>query len=59
MGGRSEGSAFMVASGKGEAARGWDWRALFKDQDVTGRTVVKYLRKEIAQQLSIAELEAS
>ena len=57
MGGRSEGSAFLVASGKDEAKRGWDWRALFKGRDVTGRTVLRFLRERIARELSMAELE--
>ena len=56
-GGRSEGSAFLVNSGKNEPRRAWDWRAHFKDQDVTGKTVLRYLRSEIARELSMAELE--
>ncbi|RMZ78319.1 hypothetical protein DV737_g3938, partial [Chaetothyriales sp. CBS 132003] len=59
LGGRSEGSTFLVAPRKSEARvkRGWDWREKFKANDVSGRAVLRYLREQIARELSLAELD--
>ncbi|RMZ91093.1 hypothetical protein DV736_g1679, partial [Chaetothyriales sp. CBS 134916] len=59
LGGRSEGSAFLVASRKSEGGtkRGWDWREKFKASDVSGRVVLRHLREQIARELSLAELD--
>ncbi|KIX04545.1 uncharacterized protein Z518_05415 [Rhinocladiella mackenziei CBS 650.93] len=59
-GGKSVGSSgVLVPHGKGDAARGWDWRSKFKDRHVSGRDVVRVLRMGLAEELSLAELEGS
>ncbi|RMZ78435.1 hypothetical protein DV738_g3859, partial [Chaetothyriales sp. CBS 135597] len=60
VGGKSEGSTFLVASRKPEADAkpGWDWRQKFAANDVTsGKAVLRYLREQIARELSLAELD--
>ena len=59
MGGRSDGSAFLVGSGNNGPKRGWDWREQFKGREVTGKTVLRHLREGIAKELSMAELESA
>ncbi|ETN37489.1 uncharacterized protein HMPREF1541_07111 [Cyphellophora europaea CBS 101466] len=61
-GGRSDGSAVLV-DGKGEGVRqmqrGWDWREAFRGVPVeeVGRVVLTTLRKGIAKELAMGELE--
>jgi hypothetical protein len=63
-GGRSTGSGgsgVLVGgpSTKDQPSSGWgDWRALFKNENTTGRDVVKMLRTGLAEELSLVELEA-
>lgn len=63
LGGKSLGSAVMVDGlkntnmDKDGTQRGWDWRSNFRDQDTTAADVLRYLRRNIAQELSIASLE--
>jgi len=59
LGGKSLGSAVLVggSTAKDDAQRGWDWRSNFTGADVTGAEVLQYLRRNIAQELSIANLE--
>ncbi|EHY56288.1 Nucleoporin NUP85 [Exophiala dermatitidis] len=57
-GGKSAGSSGVLVPGpQGNVSRGWDWRASFKDKDVTGRDVVKVLRMGLAEELSMVALE--
>ncbi|KIV81342.1 hypothetical protein PV11_03533 [Exophiala sideris] len=58
-GGKSAGSSGVLVPGaKGDAARGWDWRARFcKDKDVTGHDVVRALRIGLAEELSLVDLQ--
>jgi Nup85 Nucleoporin len=67
-GGKSVGSAVLVkgpakgSSGEGDGVqRGWDWRSKFKGKPVDGmgREVLRELRKGIAEELSIRELEGN
>lgn len=67
-GGKSVGSAVLVKGpGKGHSGdgddveRGWDWRSTFKGKaiDGVGREVLRELRKGIAEELSVRELEGS
>ncbi|KAK5276720.1 hypothetical protein LTR40_011280, partial [Exophiala xenobiotica] len=56
--GKSAGSSGVLVSGQNDdALKGWDWRARFKDKDVTGREVVRVLRIGLAEELSLVELE--
>ncbi len=57
-GGKSASSSGVLVAGQNnDELRGWDWRARFKDKDVTGREVVKVLRIGLAEELSLVELE--
>ncbi|KAK5095895.1 hypothetical protein LTR70_003214 [Exophiala xenobiotica] len=63
LGGKSLGSGVLVGGSKDndidkdDVQRGWDWRSYFKGQDTTGADILRYLRRNIAQELSIANLE--
>ena len=63
LGGKSLGSAVLVGkqaeteTETDDVQRGWDWRSRFKAEDTTGADVLKYLRLNIAQELSLANLE--
>lgn len=63
LGGQSLGSGVLVGGSKDkhmdedDIKRGWDWRSHFKDQHTTGADILRYLRRNIAQELSIANLE--
>lgn len=62
LGGKSTGSAVLVgkqANGidKDDTVRGWDWRSYFQDRNTTGADVLQYLRREIASELAMANLE--
>ncbi|RMD42591.1 hypothetical protein DV735_g2536, partial [Chaetothyriales sp. CBS 134920] len=62
LGGRSEGSTFLVASRRLDAGTkpGWDWRDKFAtnaNDVISGRAVLRYLREQIARELSLAELD--
>ena len=59
LGGKSLGSAVLVSSSGSLAngqARQWDWRSNFKGREVNGEEVLRYLRRSIAHELSIASL---
>ncbi|ERF72139.1 hypothetical protein EPUS_02930 [Endocarpon pusillum Z07020] len=61
-GGKSIGSSGVLVPGKVE--RGWDWRSRFADKEeqraghqLKGHEVLAYLRRHIAMELALAELE--
>ena len=56
-GGKSDGSMFLV--GNATVERRWDWRAHFKKKGATGADVLRYLRRHIAKDLALAELQVS
>lgn len=57
-GGKSLGSMVLVDKNDAPRDRGWDWRSRFKDKGTTtGAAVLKFLRVELAKELSIATLE--
>lgn len=64
LGGKSTGSAVLVGKQNGtngvvkdDTVRGWDWRDLFQDRNTTGADVLNYLRRQIASELAMANLE--
>ncbi|KAJ9661902.1 hypothetical protein H2198_001654 [Neophaeococcomyces mojaviensis] len=61
LGGKSLGSAVLVGGSRekesDDVQRGWDWRSHFKGQNTTGADVLRYLRLNVAQELSMANLE--
>lgn len=40
-----------------DVTRGWDWRARFSDGDVSAKEVIMYLRRGLAVELSLAQLD--
>jgi hypothetical protein len=59
-GGKSVGSAVLVRPDKGDGVhRGWDWRSRFVGKEVEGlgRAVLRELRRAVAQELSLKDLE--
>jgi Nup85 Nucleoporin len=57
-GGKSIGSSGVLVQGDEKVERGWDWRRRFADRESGGASdVLAYLRRSIAQDLALAELE--
>lgn len=60
VGAKSMGSAVLVGGRMEEdnaSPRAWDWRTNFNDSNTRGIDVLQYLRRSIAEELSMANLE--